>query len=140
MASQTRLTAPGAQAPRSTVAQSPERRSRQRRRNLWIYALAEFVGPRRSRVAAITGAFVDRGLTEVIQDDDEVWSRIDQRGERRQLLVPNAGVESEPARSGGLQTRGELREDGRGQVLQEMPDADHAACPHQCVQLIDNAT
>jgi len=31
MASQTRLTAPGAQAPRSTVAQSPERRSRQRR-------------------------------------------------------------------------------------------------------------
>src|SRR5450756_1242867 len=38
MASQTRLTAPGAQAPRSTVAQSPERRSRQRRRNLWIYA------------------------------------------------------------------------------------------------------
>ena len=38
MASQTRLTAPGAQAPRSTVAQSPERRSRQRRGNLWIYA------------------------------------------------------------------------------------------------------
>lgn len=94
--------------------------------------------PRRTGCTA--EAFVDRGLTEVIQDDDEVWSRIDQRGERRQLLVPNAGVESEPARSGGLQTRGELREDGRGQVLQEMPDADHAACPHQCVQLIDNAT
>jgi multiple sugar transport system permease protein len=38
MASQTQLTAPGSQAPRATVAQSPERRSRQRRRNLWIYA------------------------------------------------------------------------------------------------------
>jgi len=38
MARQTQLTALGTQVPRATVAQSPERRSRQRRRNLWIYA------------------------------------------------------------------------------------------------------
>lgn len=38
MSSQTLLTAAAARAPRATLPLSPERRSRQRRRNLWIYA------------------------------------------------------------------------------------------------------